>query len=65
MTTSPWVKASRSGDSGNCVEMRSHAGTVEVRDTKNQGAGPALAFSPAAFAAWRDAARRGELDHFA
>ena len=30
-TTSPWVKASRSGDSGNCVEMRSHAGTVEVQ----------------------------------
>lgn len=63
--TSQWIKASASGSNGQCVEMRSHAGAVEVRDTKDHGTGPTLAFSPAAFAAWRDAAQRGELNHLA
>ena len=63
MTTSPWVKASRSGDSGNCVEMRSHADRIEVRDTKDQGQGPTLRFTSDQFAAWREGAKRGEYGH--
>jgi hypothetical protein len=61
--TGQWVKASKSGESGSCVEMRSHAGHVEVRDTKDQGNGPILRFTAAEFDAWLDGAKRGEFDH--
>ena len=50
-TETPWIKASRSGGPGDCVEMRGHAGTVKVRDTKAQSAGLSLRLNPAAFAA--------------
>jgi hypothetical protein len=62
--TTPWVKASASGPGGSCVEQRRHAGRVEVRDTKDPD-GPVLRFTPAEFAAWLTAARRGEFDHLA
>ena len=63
-TTSHWVKATKSGgNGGDCVEMRTHAGHVEVRDTKDHGAGPILRFTPAQFDAWLDGAKRGEFDH--
>jgi len=62
-TDTPWIKATRSGNSGNCVEMRGHAGAVEVRDTKAHGSGPTLAFTKAEFAAWLDGAKGGEFDH--
>jgi hypothetical protein len=42
--------------------MRRHAGTVEVRDTKDRE-GPVLRFTAAEFAAWLDGARNGEFDH--
>jgi hypothetical protein len=58
-----WVKASASGGNGQCVEMRRHGQAVEVRDTKAHGQGPSLRIAPAAFAAWIDAAKKGELDH--
>lgn len=63
MTETPWIKASRSNQEGSCVEQRSHDGMVEVRDTKDQGAGPTLRFTAAEFAAWLDGAKRGEFDH--
>jgi hypothetical protein len=65
MSTDPtqWVKASKSAANGDCVEMRAHAGAVEVRDTKDQGAGPTLGFTKAEFAAWLDGAKNGEFDH--
>lgn len=64
--TSQWIKASKSGgNGGDCVEMRSHAGAVEVRDTKDHGHGPTLRLTPAEFASWLDGARRGEFDHLA
>jgi Domain of unknown function (DUF397) len=64
MSTDPtlWIKASASADTGNCVEMRCHAGAVEVRDTKANGSGPTLGLSKAEFAAWLDGAKRGEFD---
>jgi uncharacterized protein DUF397 len=58
-----WVKASASGANGQCVEMRRHGETIEVRDTKDGGSGPRLGFTPAEFAAWVDGAKRGEFDH--
>ena len=58
-----WIKASASGGSGNCVEMRQHDDAVEVRDTKAHGEGPTLAFSKAEFAAWLDGAKNNEFDH--
>lgn len=62
MSDTPWIKASRSGDSGNdCVELRRHAGMVEVRDSKDVG--PSLRFTDAEFAAWLHGAKRGEFDH--
>lgn len=65
-TPTPWVKASRSGSSGNCVEQRRAAdGTIEVRDTKDRGAGPTLRFTPEEYTAWLDGARRGDFDHLA
>lgn len=63
-TTDPtlWIKASRSGGNGNCVEMRQHDAKVEVRDTKQHGTGPTLRVSAAGFAAWIESAKNGELD---
>ncbi|GAA3630776.1 hypothetical protein GCM10022223_55780 [Kineosporia mesophila] len=46
----PWIKASAS--TGDCVEMRRHDGLVEVRDTKDQGAGPVLRSAQGGFAVW-------------
>jgi hypothetical protein len=65
MSDTAWIKASASGDSGNCVEMRRHDGAVEVRDTKARGLGPTLTFTDAAFGALLDGAKRGEFDELA
>ena len=46
-----WRKSSYSGNGGgNCVEVGAAANAIAVRDTKQDGAGPVLRFSPAA---WR------------
>lgn len=58
-----WIKASASGANGDCVEMREHAGQVQVRDTKDTGTGPMLGFTKAEFSAWLDGAKKGEFDH--
>lgn len=42
-----WRKSEYSGPDGNCVEVAFLCdGNVGVRDTKDHGAGPALAFTP-------------------
>jgi Domain of unknown function (DUF397) len=47
-----WRKSSYSGDGNSCVELAvSPAGAVAVRDTKANGRGPVLEFTPTA---WRD-----------
>jgi hypothetical protein len=44
--TTDWRKSSYSGNGGaNCVEAGSAPGQILVRDTKNDGRGPVLAFS--------------------
>jgi hypothetical protein len=58
----PWIKASRSGESGDCVEMRRQPDGVQVRDSKHPD-GPVLTFTAAEWAAWLDGARKGEFDH--
>ena len=61
--TTPWVKARMSDGSGSCVEMRRHAGAVEVRDTKDHGTGPTLRYTSDEWAAFLDGAKKGEFDH--
>jgi uncharacterized protein (DUF2235 family) len=63
MSETKWVKAARSNQEGSCVEQRRYEGMIEVRDTKNNGTGPTLRFTPDEFAAWLDGAKRGEFDH--
>ncbi len=58
-----WIKASRSGGNGDCVELRNREGGIEVRDSKAGASGAILRFTPAEFAAFLDGARRGEFDH--
>ena len=49
-----WIKSTRSGNNGQCVEVRDATSTVGVRDSKDQ-AGPALTFNPDAWAAFTGA----------
>jgi hypothetical protein len=60
--TTPWVKASASDAEGQCVELRRHAGMVEVRDSKDPD-GPVLRFGADELSAWIDGAAQGEFDH--
>jgi hypothetical protein len=59
----PWIKATRSADASECVELRTRAGGIEVRDSKAGESGPILHFTPGEFAAFLDGARMGEFDH--
>jgi hypothetical protein len=63
MTTTPWIKARRSGSNGgSCVEVRRNGDAIEVRDTKDRG-GPVLRFTAAEFDAFLDGAKGREFDH--
>jgi hypothetical protein len=62
MKETPWVRASRSAQQGECVEQRRSGDVIEVRDTKDRS-GPVLRFTEAEYAAWLDGAKRGEFDH--
>jgi hypothetical protein len=43
-----WRKSSHStGNGGNCIETRSTADRLLIRDTKDKGCGPVLSVSPA------------------
>ncbi|MFI1462896.1 DUF397 domain-containing protein [Nocardia carnea] len=57
-----WFKSSYSGGSRECVEVAFIKGNVVgVRDSKDRG-GPALSFTPAAWAAFTSNARSGRFD---
>lgn len=54
-----WRKSSYSGaNGGNCVEVASPGGAVDVRDTKQGGTGPVLRFTPAAWREFADQLKR-------
>ena len=61
--STPWIKARKSTASGSCIEVRSHGGMIEIRDTKDHGAGPRLRFTAEEFDAFLDGARNAEFDH--
>lgn len=51
MLSRKWKKSSRSGSQGQCVEVRQHADTVQIRDSKLGEASPILDLDPATFTA--------------
>ncbi|WP_344441379.1 DUF397 domain-containing protein [Kitasatospora nipponensis] len=55
-TAARWRKSIGSGDT-NCVEVAIGGPVVGVRDTKDRGTGPILAFEPAAWAVFLDGVR--------
>lgn len=59
---SRWRKSSHSGYNGNCVEVGDGDGVVGVRDSKQDGAGPVLAFTAAEWTAFTRAVTSGEYD---
>ncbi|MGW2216306.1 DUF397 domain-containing protein [Nonomuraea sp. NPDC001684] len=64
LRTGVWVKATASGgNGGSCVEvMRRADDGVLVRDTKDRGEGPTLAFTRDEWLAFLDGAAKGEFD---
>jgi len=58
-----WIKSSRSGGGGDCVEVREVDSGIGVRDSKNPN-GPQLSFTRAEWAAFVAGVRDGEFDHF-
>jgi hypothetical protein len=56
-----WKKSTRSGSSGNCVEVAATGDLILVRHSKNPS-GPALAFTVAEWAAFLAGVRAGEFD---
>ncbi|GAA3678721.1 hypothetical protein GCM10022224_048630 [Nonomuraea antimicrobica] len=59
-----WTKAKASGgNGGSCVEvMRRPDDSVLLRDTKDEGKGPVLAFEPDEWLAFLEGARGGEFN---
>jgi hypothetical protein len=64
LTGAAWRKSSRSdGNGGNCVEVATNlTNTVAVRDTKDNGTGPVLGFSPGSWSAFTRGVKAGEFD---
>jgi Domain of unknown function (DUF397) len=59
--TDSWRKSSRSYNNGDCVEARSHATTVEMRDSKDRG-GPVLGFDRDRWQEFLEGLQLGEFD---
>lgn len=60
MDVANWRKSTHSGGNGaECVEVGQLPGIIAVRDTKDSGDGPALAFAPRAWEAFAAKIKRG------
>ena len=59
-----WRKSSRSSGGDNCVEIAGAADgrAVGVRDSKQGGRGPVLAFTPGEWAGFLATAKTGQFD---
>jgi len=56
-----WRKSSRSGNNGQCTEVRDRGDAVDVRDSKAPE-GPVLTFSPEEWASFIQGVKHGEFD---
>ncbi|WP_371516624.1 DUF397 domain-containing protein [Kitasatospora sp. NBC_01300] len=63
MTNTKWQKSSFSGSGGDCVEVRTVDGVVELRESDE--AHLTIPTTPTNFAAFLQAAKTGEFDHHA
>ncbi|MEU0873204.1 DUF397 domain-containing protein [Nocardia brasiliensis] len=62
LTDAVWRKSTYSGPDGNCVEVAFLIdGEVAVRDTKDHGYGPVLAFAPGQWDAFLTGVAQGEF----
>lgn len=62
LTRARWRKSTRSGTSGNCVEIAGNlAGIVPIRDSKDPH-GPALTVTPSSWTMFLSQLRAGALD---
>ncbi|MET7773125.1 DUF397 domain-containing protein [Nocardia sp. NPDC005366] len=62
LTGAVWRKSTHSGPDGNCVEVAVLGnGNVAVRDTKDNGSGPVLAFTPGEWDAFLTGVSVGEF----
>jgi hypothetical protein len=62
MERNVWRKATASSNGGGCVEVKMTDAEIRVRDTKANGAGPELVFTPSEWLAFLDGANKGEFD---
>ena len=62
LATAKWFKSSRSNGTGDCVEVAFlDRGDVALRDTKDQGRGPIMVFTPAEWDAFIGGVQDGEF----
>jgi hypothetical protein len=59
----PGMWPSPSVDQPQTRRLRRHDGLIEIRDSKDHGAGPTLRFRSDELAAFLDGAKAGEFDH--
>jgi Domain of unknown function (DUF397) len=60
-TYTGWRKSTYSNSTGGCVEVATARRTVGVRDSKQNGTGPVLAFSAAAWQAFLAQVKAGRF----
>ncbi|MFI6849072.1 DUF397 domain-containing protein [Kitasatospora sp. NBC_00085] len=59
---SNWQKSSMSGNSNQCIEVRTAGSLIEIRESDAPDA--IVVTTPLKFALWLEGVKRGEFDHF-